>query len=125
MIRSKAMKRYCRQVADWLPCYGKQKQGILNNLEHRVAEYTEENPAADIAALTGHFGTPQTVAAAYVDSASTPELLRALHIRKRIFVTVAAVVGAAALIALIIWAIHILVAAIEIHKIASGYHVIN
>lgn len=125
MIRSKAMKRYCRQVADWLPCYGKQKQGILNNLEHRVAEYVAENPAADIAALTGHFGTPQTVAAAYVDSTSTPELLRALRIRKRIVITVAAIVGAAALIALIIWGIHILIAAIEIHKIANGYHVIN
>ena len=125
MIRSKAMKRYCQQVADWLPCYGKQKQGILNNLEHRVAEYVEENPTADVAALTAHFGKPQAVAAAQVDAMSTPELLRALHIRKRIFVTVATVVGAAALISLIMWAGVLSLEIIEANKIFNGYHVIS
>ncbi len=125
MIRNKAMKQYCRQVAGWLPCYGKQKQGILKNLEHRVAEYLAENPAADIATLVGHFGTPQTVAAAYVDSASTPELLRALHIRKRIIMTVAAIVTAAALISLSMWAGVLTWEIIKANTIFNGYHVIN
>lgn len=80
---TKELKNYYRQVSTWLPCSGRQKKRIMDNIAHTVEGYLAEHPEADFAALQAHFGTPQQIASTFVDEMDTDELLNALKLRKR------------------------------------------
>lgn len=94
MTRKNALGAYCRAVKSWLPCDRKQKRSILEKSRLDVAGYLEENPAADMDAIQARFGTPQAIAAAYVDDMDTAGLLHSLRIRKRIVTLVAGTMAA-------------------------------
>lgn len=100
MVRENALGAYCRAVKSWLPCDAKQKRRILEKIRLDVTGYLEENPDADIAAIQARFGTPQTIASAYVDDMDTAQLLHSLRVRKRIVTIVAAAMA----VILLTWA---------------------
>lgn len=89
-----ALKGYCREVRDWLPCSRKLKKSIMEQLQGSIQDYLEQNPAADFDQLQSHFGTPETIAAAYVNEMGTDVLLRDLRIRRKIISIVAGVMAA-------------------------------
>lgn len=95
------LKRYYRQVASWLPCGGKTKREMMARIRATVDAYIAEHPAADLAAIQARFGTPQQIAAAFVDEMGTEELLNKLRIRRRIIKIIFLCVA----IFLAIWAI--------------------
>lgn len=108
-----AARRYLREVRSWLPCAGKMKNEVLGKIGGTVGDYLAENPNGDYAALVARFGTPQQIASAYVDEMETPELLHSLRIRRR----VVAIVSAAALAVVILWA--------GVVAVSFAYNVIN
>ena len=71
----------------------------MSQLKENVRDYLEDHPNADITQIRTHFGTPETIAAAYVDETGTDVLLRDLRIRRKVIATVA---GVAAII-LALW----------------------
>ena len=73
--RQRQVNRYVRAVGSYLPCAGKHKKQLLTALRSEAEAYCAETRDAD---LEARFGTPQQVAAAYVDAMSTQELLAAL-----------------------------------------------
>lgn len=99
MNTEKEIRRYCRQVRSWLPCSCKEKKEILEKIGISIADYRDQNPGADFPAIEAHFGTPQAIAASYVDMMDTAELLRKLRIRRRI----TAIVLILAAIILVTW----------------------
>lgn len=74
-MTGRMIRRYCRAVGSYLPCSRKQKWQILENLRQRLKEYCDEHPGE--ATPEEQFGTPQQVAAGYVDDMDTMELLQA------------------------------------------------
>ena len=74
-MTEKDIRRYCRAVGSYLPCSRRQKRQILRDLRQRLAEYCGEQPNG--VTLEENFGTPQQVAAGYVDDMDTMELLQA------------------------------------------------
>ena len=76
--RQRQVNRYVRAVGSYLPCAGKHKKQLLTALRSEAEAYCAETRDAD---LEARFGTPQQVAAAYVDAMSTQELLAALRAR--------------------------------------------
>lgn len=78
------LNRYYREVRSWLPCSRKLKESIMAQLQENVRDYMEQHPDADAAQIRVHFGTPETIAAAYVDEMGTDVLLRDLRIRRKI-----------------------------------------
>ena len=98
------LKRYYRQVASWLPCGGKTKREMMARIRATVDAYIAEHPTADLAAIQARFGTPQQIAAAFVDEMGTEELLNKLRIRRRIIKIIFLCVA----IFLAIWAIAVL-----------------
>ena len=72
--RQRQVNRYVRAVGSYLPCAGKHKKQLLTALRSEAEAYCAETRDAD---LEARFGTPQQVAAAYVDAMSTQELLAA------------------------------------------------
>lgn len=69
-MHEKLIRRYCRAVGSYLPCSPRQKREILLGLRQRLEDHCAEHPesAEDLEAV---FGTPQAVAAAYIDDMDT------------------------------------------------------
>lgn len=95
----RSLNNYYRQVRSWLPCSRKMKSALLSRLQDSVLAYREANPAANFSQIQAHFGTPETIASAYVEEMGIDILLRDLRIRRRI---VAIVAGSMAII-LALW----------------------
>ena len=112
-MHEKLIRRYCRAVGSYLPCSPRQKREILLGLRQRLEDHCAEHPesAEDLEAA---FGTPQAVAAAYIDDMDTGELLAALRHRRRVL----RLVGVGLLAALAIWLTACIISAIDLHKAA-------
>lgn len=80
----KELNQYYRQIKGWLPCGGKVKKTLMTNITATIEGYIADNPGIDFAAVQAHFGTPQQIAAAFVDEMGTEELLTALRLRRKI-----------------------------------------
>lgn len=110
------VRRYVRAVSGFLPCSGKVKKPLLDTLRAQAEEYIADG--GDAAALEQRFGTPQQVAAAWVDEMDTSELLAELHIHRRIVMVVALVLAAVLVIftGVLVWQQYM------IHKDLSGWN---
>lgn len=101
-MTEETVRRYCRAVGSYLPCSRRQKRQILWDLRQRLAEYCGEQPNG--VTLEENFGTPQQVAAGYVDDMDTTELLHALRYRRRVItIVVAGVLTALAVFAVALY----------------------
>lgn len=96
----RALKRYYRDIRSWLPCSRKNEKRILEQIRSSVEGYLEQNPEADINRVQTEFGSPQTIAASYVENMGAAEILKDLRLRRRIFAAVASAVA----IILLLWA---------------------
>lgn len=114
------LKRYYRQVASWLPCGGKTKREMMARIRATVDAYIAEHPAADLAAIQARFGTPQQIAAAFVDEMETEELLQRINYRNKI------IKGFAILAATIIllWTLVVTIALLDSFN-SSGGHLVD
>lgn len=106
--------RYVRAVSGFLPCSGKVKKPLLDALRAQAEEYIADG--GDAAALEQRFGTPQQVAAAWVDERDTSELLAELHIHRRIVMVVALAAVLVIFTGVLVWQQYM------IHKDLSGWN---
>ena len=111
--RQRQVNRYVRAVGSYLPCAGKHKKQLLTALRSEAEAYCAETRDAD---LEARFGTPQQVAAAYVDAMSTQELLAALRRRRQVLT----ILIAAVLTALLLWVAALCVTVYPNHGATSG-----
>ena len=71
MVWNVHLLRYLWEVREELPGNRRQKKQILSRVESSVRDFVTENPHADYAAITQRFGTPQQIAASYIEEMST------------------------------------------------------
>ena len=101
--QTKQTREYLKQVRRALPCPAALKKQVLTGLGEDISRYIQEHPDADGQALAGVFGTPEQIAQTYIDTLSAEELAAALRKRSKIWRAVIAIVGACALLCLLIW----------------------
>ena len=111
------LRRYYREVRDWLPGTRKMKREIMDQVRASVEAYLDEEPGADMAGVEARFGSPQAIAAASEDERDTGELLQDLRTKRRI---VSMVVGVLAT-ALILWAGVVTWGAIREYRSLNGH----
>lgn len=114
---SRAVRRYLREIRGWLPCSGKLKRVILKRIENTITDYLFENPSASYAELTERFGTPQQIAATYVDEMETGVLLRDLRVKRKIV----RIVAATAAVVIGLWAGLVIASYVDHRKDVNGY----
>ena len=85
----RAARRYYRKVQSWLPG-GKMRRYVMTQIRETVQEFVQEHPDADGAAIQAQLGTPQEIAAAYVENMETAAVLKGLRIRRRVLFAVCA-----------------------------------
>ena len=117
MIHNRSIKKYLRRVRSMLPCSRKMKKRTMEQIRKEVTLFLTDHPEADYNAVISHFGEPETIAAAYVESMGTAEILRKLRIRRRIVSAVAIVLA----FVVITWATFVTWAIHKNESIDSGY----
>ena len=110
-------RRYYRRIRSFLPGVGKAKTAILKQLRQTLNDFAEHHPDARYEDIQAHYGTPEVVAASYIEAQDTAALLRSLRLRRRIL----CLIGAALAIALLMWASVIVGAIINHTAAADGY----
>ena len=98
-MHEKLIHRYCRAAGSYLPCSPRQKRGDPAGTASTAGGPLRRAPGKRAEDLEAAFGTPQAVAAAYIDDMDTGELLAALRHRRRVL----RLVGVGLLAALAIW----------------------
>lgn len=83
----RAARRYYRKVRSWLPG-GKMRRYVMTQIRETVQEFAQEHPDADVAAIQAQLGTPQEIAAAYVENMEAAAVLKGLRIRRRVLFAV-------------------------------------
>jgi len=99
------LRQYYLSVRKLLPCGLKQKTAFIRRLEGSIAAYVSEYPDADFSQIERHFGTPQQIAASYIEEMDPQEISDKLKVRKRIFQIVASAVFLCALVWLALLAV--------------------
>ena len=117
-VCEKTLQRYYKRIRRELVCSQEEKRRILSDIEGNVLAYLCEHPEADMNAVESHYGTPRQIAASYVDTLGTQELLRKLKLRNRILlgVTVALVISVGA------WLTALVIASIDAKNSANRYY---
>ncbi len=106
---NKSVKKYLRRVRGWLPCTRRMKNDIMARIEDSVLSWAQENPHCSYTDIENQFGKPDRIAADYVDNLGTAELLKNLHIKKKIVTVMTAI----AVIIALIWAIGVTVVVVD------------
>ena len=115
--RNSMLRHYYQTICSYLPCSGKLKKQILTEIRTNISKYLEEFPEAEFSQIEVRFGTPKSIAAAYVDDMDTQELLHALRIRRKI----TAILIAAVLVILAMWGAVVSAAYIDARQEEHGY----
>ncbi len=118
-MKNKNALRYRRKVLSLLPCTKRQKQKIISQFDASLSDYIESNPDVDFIDLEDHFGSPEAIAASYVENAGTADILQALRIRKRIVLTV----SLAFAVLLISWAAVVTWSMVKFNNAVNGYSI--
>ena len=78
-MNDRQLRRYLRQIRSMLPCGGKRRRELMDNVRSGATRYLEEHPDATAEQVMAYFGAPEAIAASYVESAGTAEILRAVR----------------------------------------------
>lgn len=114
------IRRYCSEISGMLPCKGRTKRKLMAEIKGNITHYLDECPDADYDAIVSRFGTPQQIAASYVEEMEPHEVLNGLNTRKRI---VGILATGIALIALV-WGIGVGICVVDSIIECGGYWVV-
>lgn len=117
MVNNAGVRQFLREIRKNIPGGGKQKKLVLEQVKASMLEYLAEKPDATYDDLLTRFGTPEQIAASYLEELDICDLKKQLSIRKRIVLAVVA----AAIVAVGIWAGVVLHALREYDDAMPGY----
>lgn len=90
----------------------------MGSIEQTVNAYLHENPGADFASVQQHFGTPQQIAAAYIDEMTPAEILKRFKVRRTVIIVICVTVA----LALLMWTITLGIAWLNEKDSADGFY---
>lgn len=111
------LNAYYKQIRQTLPGGICDRRRIMAGIESGIEEYRSQHPDADMARIKAHFGSPEKIAAAYIEDQPADMLLKALHVRKKIVAIVAIVMA----VILLTWSVFLIHEIVIDQKIDNGY----
>lgn len=111
----KEIEAYISEIKKNLLCSTSQKNSITSDLRNSVIDFADSNNIDDINDIYAHFGTPQDIANQSISETEPQKLKKKFNLRKIVIIGV--------LIAVLIFAVVIIWAAIDGHKSVYGYFV--
>ena len=122
-MNKRILDRYFRNLRKNLLCANKEKKRILSDLRINAENWMEAHPEGDEKAFLEAFGTPEDIAASYMEEMGYTDVSKKILLRKR-FSKTAFLLAAVAMIALIVFAIQIAINSLSLVNISlnSSYH---
>lgn len=117
----RALKRYYRRIRHMLPCSQKAKAALYKQIHDNTEAFISEYPKASFEQIVEHFGSPEAIAAAYVENTGTAEILSTLRIRRKIVAIVAGILASA----LLVWAISVTVITVRLSSEGPGITIVT
>lgn len=112
-VTDKELKNYYLQINCRVLCDHKQKKEFLCQLKENVEEYISEVPDATIEEIEKAFGTPEKIAESFMVNADSIKIKKQIQAKK--------ILAFAVVIALVIYAIFVVISLIDVHTEAHGY----
>ncbi len=116
-MNKKLLSRYYRRVRHALPVGSESKQRFLADLQLQAEQYLQAHPQADITDLETALGTPDEIAASFLEEMSYSEIAPKFRLKNRILGIAAAV----ALLCVLIFGISIGILVIDHLDDGEGY----
>ena len=113
----KKLRHYYWEVSNLLPCNPRIKQTLMDEIKENIDQFLEEYPDADYDVIVQRFGTPQQIAASYLEEMDPQEVLNKLNTRKRI----AGIVTAGVVLFVVLCGIWVLLFAADVMNSAESY----
>lgn len=97
--RNKIVRQYLRQVRKAVPCSGKERRQLVQQLEESVAQYVSEHGAETVDDISREFGSPGEIWEAFLQNKDAAYIQRQLTLKNRIC---RIVIGMAAVLVIIV-----------------------
>ena len=97
--RNKIVRQYLRQVRKAVPCSGKERRQLVEQLEESVAQYVSEHGAETVDDISREFGSPGEIWEAFLQNKDAAYIQRQLALKNRVC---RIVIGMAAVLVIIV-----------------------
>ena len=111
--------KYLREIQKLLPYLSAQKKYFIAELENSVSVYLDTHTNATMASLYSEFGTPQDIAATYLNEVNPSNVSRSFSIKK----ILGFVIAAAVVIITIVICVFFFILKDDIQDLHDGYYV--
>lgn len=82
--KNKIVRQYLRQVRKAVPCSGKERRQLVQQLEESVAQYVSEHGAETVDDISREFGSPGEIWEAFLQNKDAAYIQRQLALKNRI-----------------------------------------
>ena len=82
--RNKIVRQYLRQVRKAVPCSGKERRQLVQQLEESVAQYVSEHGAETVDDISREFGSPGEIWEAFLQNNDAAYIQRQLALKNRV-----------------------------------------
>ena len=112
-VTDKELKNYYSQITRLAVCERKKKKAFLLELKENIEEFVSDSPEATLEEIEKLFGTPEVIAQSLVSNTDSAKIRKQVQIKKAVVVSL--------IIALIIYALFVVLSLIDVHTEAHGY----
>lgn len=82
--KNKIVRQYLRQVRKAVPCSGKERRQLVEQLEESVAQYVSEHGAETVDDISREFGSPGEIWEAFLQNKDAAYIQRQLALKNRV-----------------------------------------
>ena len=97
--KNKIVRQYLQQVRKAVPCSGKERRQLVQQLEESVAQYVSEHGAETVDDISREFGSPGEIWEAFLQNKDAAYIQRQLALKNRVC---RIVIGMAAVLVIIV-----------------------
>lgn len=112
-VTDKELKSYYLQISRLAVCDRRKKKAFLLELKENIEEFVSESPEASLQEIEKLFGTPEVIAESLISNTDSVKIRKQLGIKRAVL--------ACLVIALVIYALFVVVSLIDVHTEAHGY----
>ena len=82
--KNEIVRQYLRQVRKAVPCSGKERRQLVEQLEESVAQYVSEHGAETVDDISREFGSPGEIWEAFLQNKDAAYIQRQLALKNRV-----------------------------------------
>lgn len=112
-VTDKELKNYYSRVGNSIICDRRQKKEFLCQLKENVEEFISDTPDATMEDIEKIFGTPKSISGSFIENTDSLKIRRQVQLKKVLIISV--------VIALVIYALFVVLSLIDVHTEAHGY----